>query len=331
LTDFWGIIREVDPRSIEREAHQPVKLLVCGAEGSGHRSLAAELVAGATADVVDVYEMPPDVPIALPSADAYVYVVSAGLLNSPVTRQHVWQLVRRGGIVMCAITQSWSLDDHVSDSSWGEEADALGLPLDRIISFPIDDRRAVQAEFVPRIFERAPHLALPLGKALPITRIAAAHQLIKETSRVNAEFAAVSSIPGLVPIVGGLAATGADLVVLTKNQAMLLVKLATIHGRATDSRIQLLSEIVPIVGAAFVWRWVARALVTMLPTPLSIAPRVGVAYVGTYVVGRAAAYYYDQGHRPPPELLEGFARDAATQLDLLGPIWSDVRHRFRLL
>jgi hypothetical protein len=130
--------------------------------------------------------------------------------------------------------------------------------------------------------------------------------------------------------VGGLAATGADLVVLTKNQAMLLVKLATIHGRATDNRMQLLSEIVPVVGAAFLWRWVARALVTLLPSPLSIAPRIGVAYVGTYVVGRAAAYYYDQGHRPPPDLLEGFAREATTQLDLLGPIWSDVRHRFRL-
>jgi hypothetical protein len=164
-----------------------------------------------------------------------------------------------------------------------------------------------------------------------VTRTGATQELVKETSRVNAEFAAVSSFPGLIPIVGGLAASGADLLVLTKNQAMLLVKLATVHGRPTDNRLQLLSEIVPVVGAAFLWRWAARTLVSLLPSPLSVAPRVAVAYVGTYVVGRTAAYYYEQGHRPSPELLDSFAREASGQVALLAPIWSDVRRRFPLL
>jgi hypothetical protein len=332
FSDFWGIVREVDPRLIDREATRPVRVLVCGAEGAGHRLLAAELSRGSKDDdAVDVFDMPADVPVALPSADAYVYVVRADQVDSATARLHVWQLTKRSGPVVCAVRQPPDVPAVPIEWAADRVGELLGLPADRVIPIQLDDRRAVQYDVVPRLFEQAPQLALPIGRRLPLARFGAATQLILDTSKVNAEFAAVSSIPGIIPVIGGIAASGADMLVLTKNQAMLLVKLATVYDRSTDNRWQLLSEITPVVGAAFLWRWAARTLVSLLPPPISIAPRVGIAFVGTFVVGRAAQYYYEQGRRPPPDLLESFAREAASRFDLLGPLLTDVRRRLPLL
>jgi hypothetical protein len=332
LADFWGILREVDPRSIEREAARPVKIIVCGAEGAGHRAVARDLTSGsADDDVVDAYDMPHDVPVALPSADAYIYVVRADQLGVATVREHLWQLSKRGGALLCAVSGPFASDASSARSALRPAAGELGLPDDRVTALAAGDSRAIERDLMPLLFAQAPQLSLAVGRRLPVARAAAVSQIILETAKVNAEFAAVSSIPAIVPVVGGIAATGADLVVLTKNQAMLLIKLATIFDLPTGSRWQLMSEIMPIVGAAFMWRWAARTLVSLLPSPLSVAPRVAVAYVGTYVVGRAAAYYYELGRRPPPDLLEGFAREAASQIDVVGPLLADVRRRFPIL
>src|SRR5687768_18549997 len=104
---------------------------------------------------------------------------------------------------------------------------------------------------------------------------------------------------------------GADSLVLTKNQALLVFKLAAIHGRALDSKMQLAAEIAPVVGAAFVMRNVARALVGLLPGIVSAVPKAAIAFAGTYVVGQSAHYYYRWGRRPKKETLEQFSRDAA--------------------
>jgi uncharacterized protein (DUF697 family) len=59
----------------------------------------------------------------------------------------------------------------------------------------------------------------------------AAKQIIDETAMANAQFSLVSNIPTLLPVVGNLAAAGADFIVLTKNQVMMLYKLAAAFGR----------------------------------------------------------------------------------------------------
>jgi uncharacterized protein (DUF697 family) len=93
------------------------------------------------------------------------------------------------------------------------------------------------------------------------------------------------------------------MLVLTKNQVILLLKLAGLYGRDLALGRSLLLEITPVVGGAFLWRSTARALVGLLPTPVSLLPKTAVAYTGTFVVGEMARYYYQYGRKPSPELV----------------------------
>jgi uncharacterized protein (DUF697 family) len=136
-----------------------------------------------------------------------------------------------------------------------------------------------------------------------------AEHLIRDTARVNAQFAAISSLPANLPLVGGLVGDVADVLVLTKNQVLLLFKLAGLYGRDLELGRRLLIEILPVVGGAFFWRTTARALVGLLPPLLGLLPKTVVAYTGTYVVGQIARYYYHHGHRPPPEIMRELRAD----------------------
>jgi uncharacterized protein (DUF697 family) len=149
----------------------------------------------------------------------------------------------------------------------------------------------------------APEVMLSAGRRHVLLREPVAQHLIRDTSRVNAQFAALSSLPANLPLVGGLVGDMADMLVLTKNQVLLLFKLAGLYGRDLRLGRRLLLEVMPIVGGAFFWRGTARALVGLLPSLLGLVPKTLVAYSGTYVVGEMARYYYRFGHKPPPQLV----------------------------
>jgi uncharacterized protein (DUF697 family) len=157
-------------------------------------------------------------------------------------------------------------------------------------------------------------LALSLGRVFPELRQAAAMQVIRTTSRVNAQFALVSNIPALVPIVGGLLAAGADTIVLTKNQLMMIYKLAAIHGRDIDNRFAIYREMVPVVGAGIFWRTVARDLADMMPFAAGAVPKVAIAFTGTFVAGMAAHVYYVEGKRASAARIREYSRKAMGEL-----------------
>lgn len=148
------------------------------------------------------------------------------------------------------------------------------------------------------VFAREPDIELSLGRLYPQLRGAAAHYVINTTSRVNGQFAVVSNVPALIPVVGGLLAAGADTIILTKNQLMMIYKLAAIHGRDTGNRMAIYREMVPVVGAGLFWRTVARDLAAMMPFAAGAIPKVAIAFTGTYIAGMAAQVYYDEGRRP---------------------------------
>jgi uncharacterized protein (DUF697 family) len=182
---------------------------------------------------------------------------------------------------------------------------------EHVVTFsPGDPRERVLRE----IFRAGDEIELRLGRTFPAIRSIAAMHVVSTTSRVNAQFALVSSLPELIPIVGGVLAVGADTIVLTKNQLMMLYKLAAIHGRDIDNRWRIYTEMVPVVGAAMVWRTLARDLVTMLPFAAGAVPKVMIAFAGTYAVGRAAHTYYDEGKKVSPARMREFYREALATL-----------------
>ena len=112
----------------------------------------------------------------------------------------------------------------------------------------------------------------------------------------NAQFALLANLPAALPGIG-VAGVGADIIILTKNQVLLVYKLAALWGARLDDPRALLLEIAPVVGGAFLWRTTARALLGMVPGFIAVAPKVAVAYLGTYVVGGLASAFYANGIR----------------------------------
>jgi uncharacterized protein (DUF697 family) len=166
---------------------------------------------------------------------------------------------------------------------------------------------AVRNAIVRRLPDRAP----AFGRFYPAFRLAAVKAVIDESARANAEFAFVSNIPAIIPIVGGLAAAGADFLVLTKNQVMLVLKIAAIYRQDLSAYPKILRELAPVVGAGFFWRTVAREAAAFLPFAAGTVPKVAIAYSGTVVAGRAAEFYYRVGQKPSAIDVRGFYRDAA--------------------
>jgi uncharacterized protein (DUF697 family) len=158
-----------------------------------------------------------------------------------------------------------------------------------------------------------PELAPALGRHFQSFRAPATHAIIDSVAKVNAKFALVSNMPSIVPILGSLIAAGADFIVLTKNQVMMSYKLAAVNGRDLSDQTGIIRELVPVVGAGFVWRTVAREATSFLPLLAGTVPKVAIAFVGTYTVGRAVDYYYRFGTKPPKEQMRLF-RDQAARL-----------------
>src|SRR5215208_2692988 len=175
----------------------------------------------------------------------------------------------------------------------------------------------LRADIMKRNADRAP----AFGRALPAFRAAAAKQVIDETSAANAQFALVSNIPTLLPVIGNIAAAGADFIVLTKNQVMMLYKLAAVFGRDLRDQRAILQDVLPVVGAGLLWRTAARQAATWLPFAAGTIPKLAIAYVGTMAVGRAAEFYYRTGLKPTRSQMDSYIRQAAEllrQLDLPG-------------
>ena len=162
-------------------------------------------------------------------------------------------------------------------------------------------------------------LRLALGSRVPAFRPAVAAQLIGEASWNNARIALVSALPGVLPIPNILlpATSLGDMVLLTKNQALLLLRIAAAYGLPPDVRART-RELLPVVGGAFGWRAVARELLGVVPGGIGLIVKGSVAYAGTYTVGKAASIYYSTGQTLSGsrlrQLYKDALRDAATRV-----------------
>jgi uncharacterized protein (DUF697 family) len=148
------------------------------------------------------------------------------------------------------------------------------------------------------VFERLPgDLHMSAARRLPGLRASYARQLINATSFTNATYALASALPEQIPIFS-IPFAAADILVLTKNQAMLVYKLALAHGAPPEFQARI-REVLPVLGGAFAWRQVARTLVGFVPF-WGIMPKVAIAYAGTYSTGMLAWRWFDSG-----ELISG--------------------------
>ena len=133
---------------------------------------------------------------------------------------------------------------------------------------------------------------------------AACNRLIREVSRVNAQIALISALPGVLPITGIIlpASSIADTILLTKNQVMLVMRLAAAHGYKPAYSKQI-KELVGTVGTALGWRTLARELVGLVPGGVGLVLKGSIAYSGTFAIGKSALWYYQTGQKPTTEAI----------------------------
>ena len=153
------------------------------------------------------------------------------------------------------------------------------------------------ASVLAQIVTAHPDLRIALARRVPAFRPASVNALIGEAARENAKIALLSALPGIVPVTAFLLPVTAlgDMVILTRNQAVLLLKIAAAYGKEIDLRART-RELLPVVGSAFGWRAAARELIGLVPGGIGLVVKGSIAYAGTYTVGRAASIYYSTGH-----------------------------------
>jgi uncharacterized protein (DUF697 family) len=310
---FWDALREINPKDVRTELERPVAIGFFGRPGSGRRTLARALFD----------QDHPDVPgrgVSINDSDSAA-VAAAGKLDLAFlvldATQPDWSAERRVAGQLAMASHPFLLVATHADElpTPGQAATALrsqfpSHPPELMAVVDPRDTQATRARLVGPLLKTVPGLRLALAHRFPLLRRTVTEEMIREAAMVNAQFALMSSLPSLIPVLGLFLGGMADILVLTKNQAMLVFKLAAIHGRDIDNRIGVLREIMPVIGSAFLWRTAARTAVGLAPAAISAVPKAAIAYVGTYLVGQAARYYYEHGDRPPPEVLRAFQAEA---------------------
>ncbi|MFN8634384.1 MAG: hypothetical protein U0893_11060 [Chloroflexota bacterium] len=310
---FWDALREINPNDVRAEMHRPIAVGIFGRAGSGRKTLAQSLL-GQTEPTfpghgVSVNETDVAAVAAAGSLDVAFLLVNAVEPDWSAERRIAAQLGSLGCPFFIVATHA----DQLSSPAQAQQALRTQFPAHPPeLTALVDprDEQATRARLGGRLLKTVAPLRLALAHQFPALRRPIAEDLIREASLVNAQFALMSSLPTLVPVLGLFLGGMADILVLTKNQAMLVFKLAAIHGRNIDDRLGILKEIMPVVGSAFFWRTAARTAVGLAPAPIAALPKAAIAYGGTYVVGQAARYYYERGDLPSPALMQSFQAEA---------------------
>ncbi len=136
----------------------------------------------------------------------------------------------------------------------------------------------------------APSFAVALGTRYEALRRGAAARVVARTARQNVLVAVVFSAPG------------ADMPIMTLNEAKMVLTLASMYGHelTTDRALELLA----VVGAGFAFRRVARQLSGFVPGPGWVL-KGSIGYTATRALGEAAIRYFEMGAPVTPTRLTG--------------------------
>ena len=138
---------------------------------------------------------------------------------------------------------------------------------------------------------------LAFALAFPFVRKPLSLEAVNSTALQNAGVGLLVIIPG------------ADMPVMTLNQAKMLLMIAAAYGE--ELNMERVKELAALVGGAFACRAVARQLVAFVPA-LGWAVKAAIGYTGTVAMGRAAIEYYEDG-ATLGKLTDAAARDKVVQ------------------
>jgi uncharacterized protein (DUF697 family) len=298
LNSILGVLREVDVRPIRAAAEAPFVLAFLSTD-----LLLAQHLVELLSQGVRRHDVPPT-----PVVGAY----PLGKLDHPqhmniaviVTREDrdnatelaLLRDLERAGVrtLVCLIT------DPASPSALRHQ----WLPASVIVlNAPgnvVDDAAATR-QLVKSIRALKAVDELALARHLPAFREPTARGLIDDTAVANAAYSFGSGILETNPI-ADIPLNVADIVVLTKNQALMAYKIALALGLTADFQ-QIMPQLAAVVGGGFLLRQTARGLVGLVPG-FGLVPKVAIAFGGTYATGEVIFRWCAYGERVSGEALK---------------------------
>jgi uncharacterized protein (DUF697 family) len=308
IANVWKNVREVDLRPIREDALRDVNIAIVGLEGSRRHELADHLRSDPQRS-----DTRTQTPIRIANLEAKEELASADLLilivdgdEEAMPRQrawaHEWSAAGKDVLVF------FDLPEAVDKP----EKQELALLWDaaRLVAGPLDDTVFLLSTFAPAVMDLLPDHHLTLARHYPLLRGPVAQKLINETCMSNAAYSLSTGLAEVVPILD-IPLNIADIVVLTKAQAFLVYRLGLALGFSTQWQ-DYVTEFGSVIGGGFLWRQLARSLVGLIPV-WGIAPKVAVAYAGTYVVGHVVLRWYLTGRHVTRKQIQGLYRQAFGQ------------------
>ena len=305
--NIWTTMREIDISAIREEAERPLTI-VCVGHGPSLDEIDRLLNQGNERYPATWPSPLQLIPLAgaaergssMAGADMALFAVDAHAPLSPA------QVASFGRLEALTIPFAIVLlnGDQLPDG------EAFRSPLIRSRTVMIADPQALDAadRLATAVLARLPsELHLAAARRLPGLRPIVARDLIGSVSFTNATYALASGLPEQIPIVS-VPFAAADIIVLTKNQAILVYRLALAYGAPPDFQGRI-REVIPVVGGAFLWRQAARSLIGLIPI-WGLLPKVAIAYAGTYTTGVAAWRWFESGELVSTDQLKRISSDA---------------------
>ena len=136
-----------------------------------------------------------------------------------------------------------------------------------------------------------------LAKGYPPLRRAVSEEIVRHNARQNA-------------VVGALPIPGADMPVMTANQARMVLNIAAAYGE--DLSMDRAKELLGVLAAGFGLRAISRQAVKLVPVGGWAAAAV-IGYAGTVAMGRSTILYFERGGQKVGEKEMEQIRHRATQ------------------
>jgi uncharacterized protein (DUF697 family) len=309
LGNIFRTLREVDLEAIRRNAEKVFHLALVGEPGAGKTTLLRQMRSGGReGEHLPAFVGEYDLPAAPPgNATAAILVVDA---SHPVHEDGVRLVLERlrdqGVPVLVCLNKA----DLVAGQEDALLADWQARTSAEVVLISALEREALVRKLVPAVLRLMPGHELALARALPLFRKPVTQHLIEETSLANAGYSLTTGLVEIIPALN-LPFNAGDIVVLTKNQAIMAYKIALAMGLPADWR-ETLPQLGAVIGGGFMWRQIARELVGLIPI-WGIVPKVAVAYAGTRVTGLAVYHWAATGEKLAPRALKERYRQALDQ------------------
>lgn len=165
------------------------------------------------------------------------------------------------------------------EAPYGEWIDAAGV-FDDEVARGLGGEHAGAPNLENRIVRAAGDGAAALAVRLPAVRRAYCDHVVLANASQNAVIGAVVIIPG------------ADMPAMTANQIRMVLKIAAAYGE--EIGLDRALEILSVVGAAFVFRTLARQALDFVPG-FGWALKGAAGFTGTVALGEAAIAYFEAG------------------------------------